>query len=172
MEAPLLDLVRPDVPPELADLVAKMLAKTPDDRPQAPAEVAVALTPFFTPGSPSLTTWNLAGLPGTSQEPSPGAEEPSTQEIEPQDPTETLQPDTERLEQRQASSFEPFVSMGGSAPRVVVIPPSKRRSRSLLMVSGVSGLAAMTLAGTFMYRAMPARDPRSVVATNDSVAAK
>ncbi len=42
-EAQLLNLVRPDVPPELATLVAKMMAKKPGDRFQAPAEVADAL---------------------------------------------------------------------------------------------------------------------------------
>ncbi len=165
MEAPLLDLVRPDVPPGLADLVAQMLAKTPDDRPRAPAEVAVALTPFFTAGSPSLKTWNLAGLPGTTQEPSPSPEQSSTQKIEPHDPSQTIQPDAWPLERGHAGSFEPFGSMGGAGSGVVVILPPKQRSRSLLTVSGVIGLAAMMLVGTFIYRAMGAKD-----AKDDSIA--
>jgi serine/threonine protein kinase len=50
-EASPLNLVRPDVPAELAALVAKMMAKEPDHRFQAPALVAKALIPFFKPGS-------------------------------------------------------------------------------------------------------------------------
>jgi hypothetical protein len=47
MEAQLLNLVRSEIPPELAELVAKMMAKKPGRRFQEPAEVAKALTPFF-----------------------------------------------------------------------------------------------------------------------------
>jgi serine/threonine protein kinase len=47
MEAMPVNLARPEVPPELGALVAKMMAKEPDWRFQTPAEVAEALTPFF-----------------------------------------------------------------------------------------------------------------------------
>jgi superkiller protein 3 len=47
MEALLLNLVRPEVPAELAALVAKMMAKEPDRRFQTPNEVAGALAPCF-----------------------------------------------------------------------------------------------------------------------------
>jgi serine/threonine protein kinase len=50
VEAEALNLVRPEVPPELAALVARMMAKHPDDRYQTPIEVAKALGPFFKPG--------------------------------------------------------------------------------------------------------------------------
>jgi serine/threonine protein kinase len=46
-EATPLDIVRPDVPAELAWVVAKMMAKDPDRRYQTPDEVARALAPFF-----------------------------------------------------------------------------------------------------------------------------
>ncbi len=46
-DAERLNLVRPEVPSELAALVAKMMAKEPTRRFQRPAEVAHALTPFF-----------------------------------------------------------------------------------------------------------------------------
>ena len=46
-----LNLVRPEVPVELAALVAKMMAKEPERRFQTPAEVAQALKPFFKPGA-------------------------------------------------------------------------------------------------------------------------
>src|SRR5487761_1880380 len=45
-----LNLVRPEVPVELATLVAKMMAKDPTKRYQTPIEVAKALVPFFKPG--------------------------------------------------------------------------------------------------------------------------
>ena len=49
-----LNLIRPEVPVELAALVAKMLAKEPSRRFQQPGEVAEALTPFFKRGSDVL----------------------------------------------------------------------------------------------------------------------
>ena len=47
MDAGPLNLVRPEVPVELAAVVAKMMAKEPGRRFQTPGEVARALTPFF-----------------------------------------------------------------------------------------------------------------------------
>ena len=51
MEAMPLNLKRPEVPVELAALVAKMMAKEPERRFQEPKEVAQALTPFFKKGT-------------------------------------------------------------------------------------------------------------------------
>ena len=51
MDAGPLNLVRPEVPVELAALVAKMMAKEPRRRFQTPGEVAQALTPFFKPAA-------------------------------------------------------------------------------------------------------------------------
>ena len=45
-----LNLARPEVPVELAALVAKMMAKDAGQRFQTPGEVAQALKPFFKPG--------------------------------------------------------------------------------------------------------------------------
>ncbi len=44
---PSLTALRPEVPPALAAVVAKMLAKNPADRHQTPSEVVAALKPFF-----------------------------------------------------------------------------------------------------------------------------
>ena len=55
MDAKPLNLVRPEVPVELAAVVAKMMAKEPERRFQTPAEVAQALTPFFKKGNVAST---------------------------------------------------------------------------------------------------------------------
>jgi serine/threonine protein kinase/formylglycine-generating enzyme required for sulfatase activity len=70
MEAKLLNLVRPEVPAELASLVAKMMAKDPERRFQTPAEVLQALTPFFKSGRATarITNADLSRI-----EPSEGA---------------------------------------------------------------------------------------------------
>jgi serine/threonine protein kinase len=49
MDAGPLNLVRPEVPVELAAVVAKLMAKEPGRRFQEPGEAARALTPFFKP---------------------------------------------------------------------------------------------------------------------------
>jgi serine/threonine protein kinase len=54
MDAKPLNLARPEVPVELAALVAKMMAKEPERRFQAPKDVAQALTPFFKKGNVAL----------------------------------------------------------------------------------------------------------------------
>lgn len=51
-EAPRLDLIRTDVPRELASLIAKMMAKNRNARFQSPDEVAFALAPFVTRSAP------------------------------------------------------------------------------------------------------------------------
>jgi serine/threonine protein kinase/formylglycine-generating enzyme required for sulfatase activity len=51
MDAEPLNLARPEVPVELAALVAKMMAKEPAMRFQTPGEVAQVLLPFFKPGA-------------------------------------------------------------------------------------------------------------------------
>ena len=59
MEAGPLNLVRPEVPVELAAVVAKMMAKEPRRRFQTPGEVAQALTPFFKKGSVGARVSNV-----------------------------------------------------------------------------------------------------------------
>ena len=67
-EAKPLNLVRPEVPEELAAVVAKMMAKSPAKRYQTPMEVVHALSPFVKQGRPktspelSVGTTKAAGV--------------------------------------------------------------------------------------------------------------
>jgi formylglycine-generating enzyme required for sulfatase activity/serine/threonine protein kinase len=65
-----LNLVRPEVPPELAAVVAKMLAKEVDRRYQTPAEVAQALKPFLKPGGLSSPAPEISQIGSTHNRPS------------------------------------------------------------------------------------------------------
>jgi serine/threonine protein kinase/formylglycine-generating enzyme required for sulfatase activity len=66
MVAQPLNLVRPEVPAELAALAGKMMAKDPGRRFQTPAEVAEALKPFFKKAdATSRVQVSIAGQPGT-----------------------------------------------------------------------------------------------------------
>ncbi|HEY7425838.1 MAG TPA: family 16 glycoside hydrolase [Gemmataceae bacterium] len=65
-EAKPLNLVRPEVPEELASVVRKMMAKEPAKRYQTPLEVVQALSPFVKQGA----------MPKSSPELSSGAAEP------------------------------------------------------------------------------------------------
>jgi hypothetical protein len=46
---PNLNKYRQDLPPQLDDLIQRMLAKKPEDRPQTPLQVAALLQPFCVP---------------------------------------------------------------------------------------------------------------------------
>ena len=94
MDAGPLNLVRPEVPVELAALVAKMMAKEPGRRFQTPGEVAQALMPFFKKASATVpaenpeisqvgrpeATWSAPGpvpvpeWPAINRTPSPASE--------------------------------------------------------------------------------------------------
>ena len=79
MDAPLLNLARPEVPTELAALVAKMMAKEPSRRFQTPGEVAQALTRFFKPGAvPSAGSSAEISRAEAPAPPAPEATQPAT----------------------------------------------------------------------------------------------
>ena len=64
MDALPLNLARPEVPVELAALVARMMAKEPERRFQTPKDVAQALLPFFKKGNASIGLASAANLAG------------------------------------------------------------------------------------------------------------
>jgi len=63
-----LHTIRPEIPPEVSDLVDKMMAKRPEDRFQTPAEVVEALRPWV-PGGGSASVSSSAGITSESSSP-------------------------------------------------------------------------------------------------------
>jgi len=77
MDARLLNFVRPEVPAELAALVAKMMAKEPHRRFQTPSEVAKALAPFFKKRTAASVSQNLGVDPVLAPVAGPAASDPT-----------------------------------------------------------------------------------------------
>ncbi len=100
-DAGMLNLIRPQVPVEVAALVAKMLAKEPGLRFQTPCEIAESLIPFFDKRSVKLkapsaeaspTAWSTVGEPerkavSTPTQPATGAVSPPIQTLKANEPT-------------------------------------------------------------------------------------
>jgi serine/threonine protein kinase/formylglycine-generating enzyme required for sulfatase activity len=93
-EARMVNLVRPEVPVELAAVVAKMMAKDPNRRYQTPAEVVQALKPFLKPGGltspqPELSrVMSQADRPVAALAPPGDDEDPSLAPMEAFEPSE------------------------------------------------------------------------------------
>ncbi len=84
-----LNLIRPEVPAELAALVAKMMAKDPKRRFQTPGEVAQALMPFFKFGAARVR-------PETSQVEA-ARDRPSMRVVEKPGPAQNAAPPVDRV---------------------------------------------------------------------------
>jgi serine/threonine protein kinase len=74
--APLLNDVRPELPAELAQIVATMMARKPRARLQTPAEVSKALAPFFKTMSVAGKVADERGSPGEQPAVRPGTPVP------------------------------------------------------------------------------------------------
>ena len=111
MEAGPLNLVRPEVPVELAAVVAKMMAKEPGRRFQTPGEVAQALTPFFKKGSVAVT----GASPEISQAGQPDAKQatPDTVSVPPR-------PAQERTPAPVSEPGKPAPTQSGSIPEGLI----------------------------------------------------
>jgi len=124
-----LNVIRPEVPAELAALVAKMLAKDPARRFQTPGEVARALTPFFkrvAPAAPRPEVAPMAPVPTVA---------PPPEEIAPP----TAEKKTLPSDSRWASLAEPAT---GSAPGP---PPRGRWRRRAIIAASAAALVALLI---------------------------
>ncbi len=93
MEASPLNLVRPEVPVELAAVVAKMMAKEPGRRFQTPGEVARALMPFIKKGDAvSMPPESKPGPEFSIGEPKAGNSNASRASTNPLEPATDLAP--------------------------------------------------------------------------------
>jgi formylglycine-generating enzyme required for sulfatase activity len=150
MDAPPLNRERPEVPVELAALVAKMMAKNPDDRFQTPGEVAKALTPFFKKGSAAFKSPNLEfSQVGTSTagRPAPGAvatpARTATDVVKPVvHPGKAAEPSMPQA--RWESLIEFKETERSEEPEPAVTEPRRERPRWFWpAVAGASGFAAL-----------------------------
>jgi serine/threonine protein kinase len=117
MDASPLNLVRPEVPVELAAVVSKMMAKEPGRRFQQPRDVAQALTPFFKPG----TAGPVVAKPDVSRVSFPEGEPRSTATPEPTRPAARTVPSSVPSDHRPArtepaSIFKDLIDLGEPEP--------------------------------------------------------
>ncbi len=135
-----LNLVRPEVPSELAALVGKMMAKEPSERFQTPGEVAEALRPFFK--KPSV---RAVGTSGSSDEVKAAPPPPLTGSPEAQWATLI---NVKTGESTPTSALTP-VAVASSEPGT---PP---RGRMSLLAAGLlfAGLVVAWASGAFKVKA-------------------
>ncbi len=146
-EAKPLNLVRPEVPEELAAVVRKMMAKTPAKRYQTPREVLQALTPFVKQGatpkaSPELSVGVAEAKPivekaaSVAPAPVPAVEAPK-KEPEPAAVWESLaEGDTASVGQRKSGVVR--------KPRAAIV--RERNSRQQWLIGGGLGVGVLLLA--------------------------
>ena len=147
-----LNLLRPEVPAELAALVAKMMAKDPSRRFQTPGEVADALKPFFRKGNqpPASGTEVSRGDRSNPGQSRPAASSAPTQPATGMRPASPPQPsvETPRPESKWASLVdfrETERSVEGPSPTPPA--PSKRPPGHIRGVAIAAGLASVLLLG-------------------------
>ncbi len=150
--------LRPEVPAEMADVLAKMVAKNPKDRHQTPAEVAAALEPWAAePVSPPTE----AEMPQLC----PAARTAVTAEVDvgAQSPSGLARPAGVPRGDGRTAEPESVV------PLLVQQPPSKRRS--MAEVETPSAMAAPTTPGAGDSNARLAAPGRAALARRRAVRA-
>ena len=146
MDALPLNLARPEVPAELAALVAKMMAKKPHRRFQTPADAARALSPFFKKRSTGSVRPNLGVDPAVAPDAGPapvGPTELGTNTVAGFVPNLAAEP-----VRGMWSSLIEFSETSGNSVEVSAAPsPVEKRPRWFrFAVGAVAGFAAILLA--------------------------
>jgi WD40 repeat protein/serine/threonine protein kinase len=172
MDARLLNFVRPEVPAELAALVAKMMAKEPGRRFRTPGEVAKALQPFFKRGASIVVSQGS----GVSQ--AAGSRVAlsvvASSEAQPVPPPATAQaspPPAVRNQNRPEEMWKSLVGLqetDGPQPSIAAVrAPARGGPRwRWPVVSGAAGLLAMLLS-VVVYRILTDRG-QLVIQTEDA----
>jgi serine/threonine protein kinase len=161
MDALPLNLARPEVPVELAALVARMMAKDPERRFQAPHEVAHALRTFFKPAGARPAVFNAelscpgAQAPVAELSVTAGASAPPSVTHMP-DPLAAPQPATQRP--GDGSVWDGLIDLGAPGPLTeapTATVAAKRRTSwpswpvlIALSISAVTALGAVVVFAT------------------------
>ena len=163
MEAGPLNLVRPEVPVELAAVVAKMMAKEPRRRFQTPGEVAQALTPFFKKGNVASTgskpEFSQAGRADTKQA-TAGAGSVSPQPVTTRTPVPVPPGKTLQEKASPQAAWESLVELKETersdvaAPAVAAVQRQRSRWMWPAVAAGVLllGLVVAWAAGVFKVK--------------------
>jgi serine/threonine protein kinase len=142
-----LNLARPEVPVELAGLVAKMMAKKPDRRFQGPSEVAKALAPYFKKRSALAASPAFVALPTVAPDAGRGAAGPIAPE------PQTVGPAAAAPEPAMWSSLielkETEEDSAGLASAAKLVRKRPRWFR--LAVAAALGLAAILLVAVIIF---------------------
>ena len=158
MEARLLDLVRAEVPTDLAALVAKMMAKDPDRRFQTPDEVARALTPFHKGTSKTAVAPGLGISRTDAPAASLGAVGPTqVAPASPPAPAPAAPTVAERKQDRPEEMWRSLIDINEDedfqpAPALATQPVGKRPRWFWPAVAGLLGFAALLLGAGVIYR--------------------
>ena len=150
--------IRPEVPEGLAAVVAKMMAKNPDDRYRTPADAANALLPFTKEADPAALpqTTPVVAIPVMAAVPTPVAAEtlnPFALDTEPAKPVPAApKPVVVVAEPRRKKSKRPKPSAGMS------------KGLKRLIAVGVAAVALLVIAG--LAKKKDKADPNTVAANN------
>jgi serine/threonine protein kinase len=152
-----LNIVRPDVPSELAIVVARMMEKEPSRRFQTPAEVAQALTPFFKKNDNSPQA-SARVLPGGRTAAQPVGAASSVEPTLPVGESATISVPIEsaRNDPGAHSIWEKLIEfeetdLDSSAGELESPIPEEQTARSRTVFAAASGVAAILLVGGLIF---------------------